>query len=77
MDKKYLDLFNVQEGQLKEVLGIALERGGDYADLYFEYTVSNELSLRDGEVNAASSNIDSFPKVLAQELTHSVFEYNE
>ena len=58
MDKRYLDLFNVQEGQLREVLGIALERGGDYADLYFEYTVSNELSLRDGEVNAVSSNID-------------------
>lgn len=58
MDKKYLDLFNVQEGQLREVLEIALQRGGDYADLYFEYTVSNELSLRDGEVNAVSSNID-------------------
>ena len=58
MDKKYLDLFSVQEGQLREVLEIALQRGGDYADLYFEYTVSNELSLRDGEVNAVSSNID-------------------
>lgn len=54
----YLDLFGVKECDLREVLSIALERGGDYADLYFEYTVSNELSLRDGEVNAASSNID-------------------
>ena len=57
-DKKYLDLFGIKESDLREVLSIALARGGEYADLYFEYTVSNELSLRDGEVNAVSSNID-------------------
>lgn len=36
----------------------ALEKGGDYADLYFEHTFSNSLVLQDGVVNRASSNID-------------------
>ena len=53
-----LSHFGVNEEDLKKVLNAALEKGGDYADLYFEHTFSNSLSLRDGEVNAASSGID-------------------
>ncbi len=58
MDKKYLDLFSVNEEQIRQVLAAALSKGGDYADLFFEHTISDELSLRDGEVNSVSSNID-------------------
>jgi len=50
--------FGVDEADLKKVLLAALEKGGDYADLYFEHTYTNFLSLRDGEVNAASSGVD-------------------
>lgn len=50
--------FGVDEADLKKVLQAALEKGGDYADLYFEHTYTNFLSLRDGEVNAASSGVD-------------------
>lgn len=50
--------FGVGEEDLKKVLQMALEKGGDYADLFFEHTFSNSLSLKDGEVNAASSGID-------------------
>lgn len=35
-----------------------MEKGGDYADLYFEHTFSNSLVLQDGAVNRASSHID-------------------
>lgn len=60
LDRKqeYLNLFKVSENTLHEVLGVALSKGGEYSDLYFEYTISNELSLRDGQVNSVSSNID-------------------
>ena len=34
----YLDIFNVTEAGLKEITAKALSRGGDFADLYFEYT---------------------------------------
>lgn len=50
--------FSVSEEDLKKVLAAALEKGGDYADLFFEHTFNNSVGLRDGEVNTASSNID-------------------
>ena len=55
---RMLNHFGVSEGDLKKVVATALERGGDYADLFFEHTFRNLLSLRDGEVNQASSHID-------------------
>jgi TldD protein len=50
--------FGVSEEDLRKVLTVALEKGGDYADLFFEHTFNNSLSLRDGEVNSVSSGID-------------------
>ncbi|MDD2436065.1 MAG: TldD/PmbA family protein [Massilibacteroides sp.] len=50
--------FGVSEQDLKKVLAAALEKGGDYADLFFEHTYRNNIGLQDGAVNRASSNID-------------------
>lgn len=50
--------FGVTEQDLKKVIAVALEKGGDYADLFFEHTFSNSISLQDGAVNRSSSNID-------------------
>lgn len=50
--------FSVTENDLLRVINEALIKGGDYADIFFEHTFSNNISLRDGEVNRASSNID-------------------
>jgi TldD protein len=55
---KMLTHFNVSESVLRKVMAVALEKGGDYADLYFQHTFSNSLVLQDGAVNRASSNID-------------------
>ncbi|MEG0890735.1 MAG: TldD/PmbA family protein [Bacteroidales bacterium] len=55
---QYLKFFGVSQDDLKKLLIIALSNGGDYADLYFEHTIANELSLRDGEVNATGTHID-------------------
>jgi len=55
---KLMAFFGVCEEDLRRLVEIALSNGGDYADLYFEYSISNELALRDGEVNAAGSHID-------------------
>lgn len=54
----YFKLFGVSPDDLKKLLTIALSNGGDYADLYFEHTIANELSLRDAEVNATGTHID-------------------
>ncbi|MDR1004672.1 MAG: TldD/PmbA family protein [Prevotellaceae bacterium] len=53
-----MDHFCVTEEALRQVLTTALEKGGDYADLYFEHTFNNSVSLMDGQVNSCSSNID-------------------
>ena len=50
--------FGVSEADLKKVLAAALEKGGDYADLFFEHTITNSIRLMDGAVNNSYSNID-------------------
>lgn len=50
--------FGVTDSDLKKVMAVALEKGGDYADLYFEHTFNNSVSLMDGKVNSCGSNID-------------------
>ncbi|MDR1980007.1 MAG: TldD/PmbA family protein [Tannerellaceae bacterium] len=50
--------FNVSESDMKKVLAVALEKGGDYADLFFEHSYWNSIGLQDGAVNRSSSNID-------------------
>lgn len=53
-----MDRFAVSEKDLRLVLSAALEKGGDYADLFFEHTFNHSVSLRDGEVNSTFSGID-------------------
>ena len=53
-----MSFFGVTEENLRELISIALSKGGEYADLFFEHSVINELTLRDGEVNAAGTHID-------------------
>ncbi len=53
-----LNHFGLSEGDMKKVLNAALEKGGDYADLFFEHSYHNSVGLQDGAVNRASSSID-------------------
>ena len=53
-----LNHFGVSENDMQKVLAAALEKGGDYADLFFEHSYRNNIGLQDGTVNRASSNID-------------------
>jgi len=53
-----LDHFSITENNLLKVINEALGKGADYTDIFFEHTFSNSISLRDGEVNRAASNID-------------------
>ncbi|MCL2074174.1 MAG: TldD/PmbA family protein [Marinilabiliaceae bacterium] len=53
-----LNHFGISENDLKKVVAAALEKGGDYADLFFEHSFWNYIGLQDGTVNQTSSNID-------------------
>ena len=54
----YLDLFKVTEGQLRTLTGTALAHGGDFSDLYFEYTTYFNLLLKDGVVSSGGFHTD-------------------
>jgi TldD protein len=55
--KSYLDEFEVSTETLQKVISAAMNKGGDYADLFFEHKKSNNLGLEDGKVNRAFSNV--------------------
>jgi len=49
--------FGVTDKLYHKVLTEALSKGGDFADLFFEHTISNWLMLEDGQVNRAYSDV--------------------
>src|SRR6202453_3374764 len=56
-DKFFLSRFGMTESALERILGAALERKADYADLYFEYRSAEGLSLEDSIVNRTSKSL--------------------
>jgi len=76
--KEMLKHFSITEKDLQQVIAEALGKGGDYADLFFEHSFNNNISLRDGEVNRVSSNIDygMGVRVLAGDQTGYAFVEN-
>ncbi|MBI2213066.1 MAG: TldD/PmbA family protein [Acidobacteria bacterium] len=53
----YFSRFGVTEKLIKDTLGAALSRGGDYADVFFQHRITNNMTLEDGAVNRASANV--------------------
>jgi TldD protein len=52
-----MDHFEVTPALLDKVIAAAMEKGADYADLFFEHSVNNRCTLEDSKVNSAYSNI--------------------
>ena len=75
--EKYFSLFRVGREDLSSLLKSALSRGGDYADLFFESTTSDELTLRDGRVNAAESSADYGVGIRVVKDGHTGYAYAE
>src|SRR3990172_1075418 len=49
--------FGMSESALEKILGAALERKADYADLYFEYRSAEGLSLEESMVNKTAKSV--------------------
>lgn len=54
----FLDTFKVSREQLRKLTSTALAHGGDYSDLYFEYTTYFNLLLKDGNVSSGGFHTD-------------------
>ena len=55
---EFLDRFRVTEPMLGQLTGAAISKGGDYSDLYFEYSTYGDLLLKDNEVTSGGFHID-------------------
>lgn len=49
--------FGFTKEQLKKLLEIGLSRGGEFAELYFEYRISNNITMEEEIIKSASENI--------------------
>ncbi len=54
----YLNRFEVNLELIRQVITTGLSKGGDYCDVFFQYSVSDHIGLEDNDVNRAYSNID-------------------
>ena len=54
----YHNTFGVSQQHLDTLIATALAKGGDYADLYFEYTTFFNLLLKDGVVSSGGFHTD-------------------
>ena len=70
-DHFFLEHYGLREADLERYLAAALSEGGDYADLYFEYTTTSSILLDESLVKSATEGISMGcgVRVLAGEQT--------
>src|ERR1041385_812360 len=54
----FFDQYNVTTGDLEKYLSEALSRGGDYADLYFEYRINHSIVLEEQIIKSATKGVN-------------------
>jgi TldD protein len=54
----YFDWFGVDDAMITRVLSAAMDRGADFADLYFAHRSANSIVLEDGIISRASTGVD-------------------
>ncbi|MFN0120387.1 MAG: metalloprotease TldD [Blastocatellia bacterium] len=55
--KFFTENFNIDVADIERLLSAALSRGGDYADLYFEYSVSSNINLDEQIIKTANRTV--------------------
>jgi TldD protein len=55
---RYFSAFGVDEALIRDALAVALAKGGDRADVFFQHRMSRTMALEDGEVNRAFSRVE-------------------
>src|SRR3954464_6038666 len=54
----FFDKYSVTAGDLESYLSEALSRGGDYADLYFEYRINHSIVLEEQIIKSATKGVN-------------------
>ena len=53
----FTEQFNITVADIEKLLTVALSKGGDFADLYFEYSVNSSLNLEEQIVKSANRSV--------------------
>src|SRR6266496_1738608 len=53
----FVEKYNVSVADLETYLSEALSRGGDYADLYFEYRINHSIVLEEQIIKSATKGV--------------------
>ncbi len=73
----FLRHFSMSEDIIRKTMQVALERGGDYCDLYFQHSVSSYVALEDDIVNRAYTNVDLGVGIRVIEGDQTGFSFTE
>jgi len=76
-EKFFLERFGLTEQTLERTLGVVLGKRIDYADLYFEYRVNEEIGLEEGIVKKAAKSISQGVGVRATAEEKTGFAYSD
>jgi TldD protein len=58
-DRFFFDRYGLTETDLERYMAVALSEGGDYADLYFEYTTTSSILLDESLIKTATEGIST------------------
>ena len=76
-EKFFLERFGLTERTLERALGAVLGKRIDYADLYFEYRINEEIGLEEGIVKQAAKSISQGVGVRATADEKTGFAYSD
>jgi TldD protein len=76
-EKFFLERFGLTERTLERTLGAVLGRRIDYADLFFEYRVNEEIGLEEGIVKQAAKSVSQGVGVRATAEEKTGFAYSD
>src|SRR5437016_10271079 len=54
----FFEKYNVSASDLESYLSEALSRGGDYADLYFEYRINHSIAIEEQIIKSATKGVN-------------------
>jgi TldD protein len=77
VERFFCERFGLTNAGLERVLGSALERHADYADLYFEFRVIQTASLEEGVVKHATRTLDQGVGVRVLAGARSGYAYSD
>ncbi len=76
-DKQYLEEFGITGHEVQTVMGKVKVRDVDYADLYFEHTVAESVSMEESLVKRASKSISQGVGVRATAGEKTGYAYSD